>query len=336
MTKVAVVGAGIIGMTNAIVLLQNGYDVTVFTKDDPLATNSDAAVATWFAPNDDKPLLQQYCLESFVIFDELIKNKTPGVDKIAEILYFKNESDFKNSVWTKKSVRKLTELSEDTDAQKIDGFPFSVLVKIPLINPTFYRPHMLEHFKYLGGKLNQHTTITALSDLTPSHPIIINSPGWEAKHLTKDALVYPIRGQTESFTMIPGIKKDYSLNVEGLNAYVVFRPSDKGDGDCVVGTTFQIGDAGREIRTIDTHSIIKNVSTFFPIIKNVITTAKVGIRCGRDEVRIEEERNDKAMIVHCYGHGGSGYSASWGSANKVLEYCNRFVSEQKERPRPNL
>jgi hypothetical protein len=110
---------------------------------------------------------------------------------------------------------------------------------------------MLEHFKCLGGKLNQNTTITALSDLTPSHPIIINSPGWEAKHLTKDALVYPIRGQTESFTMIPGIKKDYSLNVEGLNAYVVFRPSEKGDGDCVVGTTFQVGDADRKIRASD-------------------------------------------------------------------------------------
>jgi hypothetical protein len=42
-----------------------------------LTTNSDAAVATWFAPNDDKPLLQQCFLQSLPKFAELIKNQTP-------------------------------------------------------------------------------------------------------------------------------------------------------------------------------------------------------------------------------------------------------------------
>jgi hypothetical protein len=269
-------------------------------------------------------------------FEELIKNETPGVNKISEILYFKNENDFKNSVWAKKSVRKLVELSEDTDAQKINGYPFSVLVKIPLINPTFYRPHMLKHFEDLGGELIKNTTIASLTELTDSYPIVINSPGWEAKHLSPDNSVYPIRGQTETFAMIPGIKKDYSLNVEGLNAYVVFRPAVKGDGDCVVGTTFQVGDADREIRTGDKHTIINNVSTFFPAVKKFTTISKVGIRCGRDEVRIEEERNGQSMIVHCYGHGGSGYSASWGSANKVLEYCNDFADALTPRVGPKI
>jgi len=78
------------------------------------------------------------------------------------------------------------------------------------------------------------------------------------------------------------------------------------------------------------------VATFFPAVKNVMTTPKVGIRCGRSEVRFEVERNDQSMIVHCYGHGGSGYSASWGSANKVLEYCNNFVSELKAIPRSRI
>ncbi|WP_342220521.1 FAD-dependent oxidoreductase [Rickettsiella endosymbiont of Miltochrista miniata] len=333
--KVAVVGAGIIGMTNAIVLLENGFDVTVFTKDDPLATNSDAAVATWFAPNNDKALLQKYCLKSLEKFDELIKYKTPGVDKISELLYFKTESDFKNSVWAKESVRKLVELSEDTAAQlKIDGFPFSVLVKIPLINPIFYRPHMLEHFKGLGGKLIEQEIIS-LNDLVKSYPIVINSPGWEAKQLTLDDSVYPVRGQTE-ICVIRDIKNDYSLNVEALNAYVVFRPATKGDGDCVLGTTYQINDTDRKIRASDKQDIISKISTFFPIIKDVNTHSKVGIRCGRNEVRVEEQRVGESMIVHCYGHGGSGYSASWGSAHKVLEHCNEFVNAKTQQARPKI
>lgn len=337
--KVAVVGAGIIGMTNAIVLLKNGFDVTVYTKDDPLATNSDAAVATWFAPNDDKPLLQQYCLESLATFDELIKNKTPGIGKISEIIYFTTENDFKNSVWAKASVRKLVKLNEDTETQLKDGSSFGVIVTIPLINPTFYRPYMFAYFKGLGGKLHQNITITSLNDLTQSYPIVINSSGWEAKYLTADDSVYPVRGQTETFAVTPGLKKDYSINVEAMNAYVVFRSSDKDDGDCVVGTTYQVGDADREIRADDRHTIIKKVTTFFPLvrdIKNEKIVSKVGIRCGRDEVRVEEERHDQSVIVHCYGHSGSGYSASWGSANKVLDLCNRFINEKSQQFRPNI
>ncbi|WP_339051039.1 FAD-dependent oxidoreductase [Rickettsiella endosymbiont of Xylota segnis] len=114
-----------------------------------------------------------------------------------------------------------------------------------------------------------------------------------------------------------------------MTAYVVFHPTDKGDGDCVNGSTFQIGDSDREIRPSDTQSIINKVVSFFPAVKNVTTTPKVGIRCGRSEMGIEAERKDQSMIVHCYGHGGSRYSASWGSANKVLEHCNNFVSESK-------
>ncbi|WP_342227984.1 FAD-dependent oxidoreductase [Rickettsiella endosymbiont of Rhagonycha lignosa] len=341
--KVAIVGAGIIGMTNAIVILENNknrqdkFEVTVFSKEEPLATNSDAAVATWFAPNDDNPLLQQCCLESLPKFAELIKNQTPGVNIILEVLYFTSETDFKNSVWAKESVRKAVELHENTDAElKVDGFPFSVLIKIPLINPNFYRPYMLEKFKELGGKL-EVKKIDALSVLTETYAIVVNSSGWEAKYLTDDNLVYPIRGQTETFALTPDLKNDRtSMNVEGLTAYVVFRPIHKEDGDCVIGTTFQVGDSDREIRPSDTQSIINNVATFFPAVKNVTTTPKVGIRCGRPEVRIESERHDQSMILHCYGHGGSGYSASWGSANEVLKHCNNFVSEPKAIPKPRI
>jgi glycine/D-amino acid oxidase-like deaminating enzyme len=37
-SKIAIVGAGIIGITNAICLLEKGFSVTIFTKDEPLKT----------------------------------------------------------------------------------------------------------------------------------------------------------------------------------------------------------------------------------------------------------------------------------------------------------
>jgi D-amino-acid oxidase len=334
--KVAIIGAGIIGMTNAMLLLENGFDVTIFTKDDPLETNSDAAVATWFAPNDSKPLLQKYCLESLSKFDELIKTKIPGVQRIPQILYFKSEEDFKKSVWAKESVKKLVHLTDVSGEHlKIPDFPFSVLIQIPLVNPTIYRPYMLEKFYSLGGKLKKEA-VASLTDLINDYHIVINSSGWEAKYLTQDPLVFPVRGQTEIILNTSSMKNDCSLNIEDLNAYIVFCSAKKG-GDCVIGTTYQINDSDKGIRASDKQSIIKKVSIFFPAVKSVETVSKAGIRCGRPDVRIEKEINEqKSVIIHCYGHGGSGFSASWGSAYKVLEHAKEFACDESQGCRPEL
>ncbi|BBB15369.1 hypothetical protein RVIR1_08870 [Candidatus Rickettsiella viridis] len=63
------------------------------------------------------------------------------------ILYFKGEEDFINSVWATEPLKTLVNLSDPpTNQAKIPGFPFSMLVYNPLIDPTIYRPYMLKKF----------------------------------------------------------------------------------------------------------------------------------------------------------------------------------------------
>ncbi len=334
MNNVAIVGAGIIGMTNAIRLLEQGFSVTVFTKDKPLETNSDAAVANWFTADDSKPLLQRYCLESITKFSELM-NADPrfGIERIPLILYFKSKEDFEKSVWAREPLKKSVNLTDaPSERPEVPGYPFAVLIHNFLINPVIYRPYMQERFKGLGGKIERQT-VNSLSKLTDDYDIVINSPGWEAKFLTNDTDVHPIRGQTETME-IPKDSGNYSLNVEGMDAYVIFRSLTK---DCVIGTTYQVGDSERKVRETDKRYIIGKVSKFFPYVSRVKTTSKAGVRCGRSDVRIEKEKvnnsnGEEKLIIHCYGHGGSGYSASWGSANAVLNHCVEFTSNMK----PNL
>lgn len=51
---------------------------------------------------------------------------------------------------------------------------------------------------------------------------------------------------------------------------------------------------------------------------------KVGLRPGRDVLRLEREwiispkDSKKVLVVHNYGHGGRGFTLSWGSAIKVV------------------
>ncbi|MES2141437.1 MAG: FAD-dependent oxidoreductase [Pseudomonadota bacterium] len=334
MNNVAIVGAGIIGMTNAVRLLEKGFSVTVFTKDEPLNTNSDAAVANWFTSDDSKPLLQRYCLESITKFSELMDREGPrsGVQRIPLILYFKSKEDFEKSVWARESLRKSVNLTDaPPDRAEVPGFPFAVLIHNFLIHPAIYRPYMLKKFTDLGGKL-KNQKINSLSELIDDYAIVINSAGWEAEFLTKDSDVYPIRGQTETME-IPKNSGNYSLNVEGIDAYVVFRPLTK---DCVIGTTYQIGDSGSEVRESDKRAIIEKISKFFPYVSGVKTTSKAGVRCGRSDVRVEMEKvkntnGVEKLIIHCYGHGGSGYSASLGTADEVVKYCLSFIHNMKPR-----
>lgn len=342
MSTVAIVGAGIIGMTNAICLLEKGFTVTIFTKDDPLQTNSDAAVATWYAPDDSRPLLQELCLDSLAKFSELSKYPESGIQVIPVINYFKNEEDFKQSVWAQESLKKLIKITDVTNNLPMgcienEDFPTTILAQVPLADVNIYRPFLLGKFIQLGGKI-EVKTLNSLDELTGSYDIVINSAGWESKYLTNDKNVFPVRGQTEIAKFNGDIGGKYSINIKDLDAYVVFRPQSK---ECVIGTTYQIHDTTKKARIEDKAEIIKKVSPFFPEVTSLETKSKVGIRCGRSDVRLENENIEntngkKTLLIHCYGHGGSGFSASWGSAERVLKHCVSYTPNFSQTHRYNL
>ena len=67
------------------------------------------------------------------------------------------------------------------------------------------------------------------------------------------------------------------------------------------------------------------------------STSLVGYRFGRDPLRIEagESGNDK-LLVHNYGHGGAGYTLSWGSAYEVLNIIRTQTGETPAAHQRNL
>ena len=78
------------------------------------------------------------------------------------------------------------------------------------------------------------------------------------------------------------------------------------------------------------------MTLFFPFFKKSPAISKVGIRAGRGQVRIEGKIKNHTLLIHCYVHGGSGYSASWGIVHKVLEYCKNFLVAEQKNPSPKI
>ncbi len=57
---------------------------------------------------------------------------------------------------------------------------------------------------------------------------------------------------------------------------------------------------------------------------------RVGLRPGRTEVRLEiEELPGGRALIHDYGHGGRGFTLSWGCAEEVLKLAEDFVSRNE-------
>ena len=55
------------------------------------------------------------------------------------------------------------------------------------------------------------------------------------------------------------------------------------------------------------------------------------LRPARDTVRLEVDRefNGPSLLIHNYGHGGRGYSISWGCATEVTNIVQKHLLSNK-------
>ena len=76
----------------------------------------------------------------------------------------------------------------------------------------------------------------------------------------------------------------------------------------------------------ETIEIVNKCAALDPSYANApVENAKVGLRPGRPEVRLEAEEIEPGQIlIHNYGHGGSGFTGSWGCADEVMNLAIKY------------
>jgi D-amino-acid oxidase len=90
--------------------------------------------------------------------------------------------------------------------------------------------------------------------------------------------------------------------------------------DCVFGGTNDISNELAADPTT-TDRILGECSRVLNIEKPHVLAARVGLRPFRKSgVRVERAHlDDGRTVVHNYGHGGSGFTLSWGCAERVIQ-----------------
>jgi D-amino-acid oxidase len=144
--------------------------------------------------------------------------------------------------------------------------------------------------------------------------VVVNCAGWVAGRLAGDPSVVPVRGQVAYVRTRAPLR--FLIDEEGPNAlaYVLPRPD-----VTVLGGTAEEGDLEREPRSATTASILRRCALLEPALADAsLVGAAVGFRPDRPSVRLEASvLPDGRLVIHNYGHGGSGFTLSWGCADEV-------------------
>jgi D-amino-acid oxidase len=176
--------------------------------------------------------------------------------------------------------------------------------------------YLLQTCEALGANKRQET-VQSMDSLVGSYDLAINCTGVWARHLVDDDAVYPIRGQvvvTDRLDSLPDTILTWDAGE--LPAYIVPRSE-----DCILGGTAQEGNWDLEPSTETAKGIRARCQTLHPLVSSMKSVAdKVGLRPGRKVVRLERDNSLlKLPVIHNYGHGGSGFTLSWGCAEEVLQ-----------------
>lgn len=305
---VIVVGCGIAGLTSAIRLLGH-FSVKIIAKDLPPDTTSDIAAAFWYPyrayPQELVLRWSKISLDAFYLESET-KDSCVVVKKLIEVF----DGPLVEPWWKELVSNFRPAAPEELPAGKLSGF----VADVPLIESGAYLRYLLELFHSRGGTIEQlDESLEDFSSICRDGRVIVNCTGLGAFLLCGDTSLYPIRGQ---LLRIEAPRQEVILLDESGLSYIVPRSA-----DCILGGTAQDNDWNLEIDRATAVGILERCKRLSPAIAGAkILADRVGLRPGRNRVRLElESVTPNCAVVHNYGHGGAGFSLSWGCAQDVLD-----------------
>ena len=294
--RVTVVGAGVVGLTCAVRLLEEGHRVDVLARDLPLETTSAVAAAIWY-PYRAFPLdrVLAWSARSYDVFAGLAGVDGAGVTMRSGIEVFAARQD---EPWWRSAVPALDHVPPPA------GYGDAWTFEAPVVEMPVYLTWLASRVEELGGTI----TRLNLSALPVGPDVVVNCAGIGARLLAADSSVGPVRGQVVHLSQV-GLEQWFVDSSADLT-YVVPRAH-----DIVVGGTDQEGEWSRTPSPDDAEAILARARRLVPeLAAATVLRHRVGLRPARPQVRVERVGD----VVHCYGHGGAGVTLSWGTADEVV------------------
>lgn len=292
--RIVVVGAGVLGLTCAVRLLEAGHRVDLLARDLPRETTSAVAAALWYPyralPQDR---VTAWAATTFLELERLSHLPGTGVAMVpgTEVLRRTQAAP-----WWASAVPGLGR------GEAPEGYADAWSFTAPVVEMPIFLDWLAARVAELGGTITRHN----LSALPHGPDAVVDCAGLGSRHLAADPSVVPVRGQVLRVAQV-GLDR-WWLDADGPT-YVVPRSR-----DVVVGGTDQEGEWSRTPDPAVAETILARAVRLVPRLAGAqVLSHQVGLRPVRPQVRLERVED----VIHCYGHGGAGVTLSWGCAAEV-------------------
>ncbi|MTD54750.1 FAD-dependent oxidoreductase [Amycolatopsis pithecellobii] len=353
--RVLIVGAGVIGLTTALCARRRGYDVIVLADRFAPHVTSNVAGALWEWPpavcgqhRDQVSLARSkdWAARSYDVFRQMADDPATGVHLRTANFYFRTPVEHDPDEY-----RKMTELRErvedfrhderlikengvSTDAGVVDAYCHLA----PMVDTDKYLEWLMDAVLDAGcvvrpgrvsGRLaDQETQLREAYGATA----IVNCSGLGSVELADDDMT-PLRGAVVHAYRDHRVTEAHCLSfdeaVEGQNmVFIVPRGHDR----LVLGGLVEAGEWSTDLTMASYPPIaamLRRCQEFLPVLRDLRLVegnpVRVGLRPYRQRnVRLECEPGTR--IVHNTGHGGSGFTFSWGCAEEAVDLLTGLVA----------
>jgi D-amino-acid oxidase len=305
MHEVTVVGAGVVGLTTAVLLEEAGHRVHVVSAERPERTTSAAAGAVWYPFAVGPPeAVNRWARATRAWLLELCRTvPEAGVD----VLTVRECAADARPPWWAEAIDgiRLVEGPQPSGASLAWEF------EAPRVEPAL-------HLRWLESRLDRPIEMGRVDRLDDvPGDAVVNCTGIGARRLTGDTTLRALLGQTVlvepgdvDLRRMYGDERDLSRMF-----YVIPRRAEVVIGGCAFPFDADVlPPPDPALRAAFLERARAAGFGHGPVLREA-----VGLRPVRPEVRVERV----GRIIHHYGHGGAGYTLARGSAADVVALVGR-------------
>ncbi|OWK59010.1 D-aspartate oxidase isoform X3 [Lonchura striata] len=324
--KVAVVGAGVIGLSTALCITETCPSCSVTVLSDQFSPNTTSDVAAgMLIPHTypDTPIhrQKQWFKETFTYLFAISNSaeaSEAGIHLVSGWQIFKSTPKEELPFWSD-IVLGFRPMSE-TELQKFPQHRFGQAFTTLKCDCPPYLLWLEKRLKATGTQMYTRK-VADLWELHSEYDIVVNCTGIGAQQLVGDKQLFPVRGQVLK-VYAPWVKQ-FIRDGDGLT-YIY-----PGIHKVTLGGTREKGIWSLSPDAYTTRDIFDRCCSLEPSLQAAQDIkVKVGLRPSRQCVRLQTEvlsqGGVKLPVVHNYGHGAGGFSVHRGTAKEaahLVEVC---------------
>jgi D-amino-acid oxidase len=306
---VRVVGAGVIGLSAAVRLREAGVDVHVVAREHGARTTSAAAAALWYpyrvGPADRVRAWGRVTLHELM---RLAEDPDTGVVVRDGAQYLRTAAEPPEWAGDVPAFRVVT---DGLDPPYRSAWTFTA----PVADTTAYLGWLRARLGVLGGAVHR-AALASVEQALDGVDLAVLATGYGARLLPGDTELRGGQGQVVR-VRAPLVRR-WVLDEDNPDGMVYVIPRRH---DVVCGGVDVAGDPPADSAPPDPDpevaaAILRRCREVVPELAGArVLGHAVGVRPLRPAVRLER----RGAVVYCYGHGGAGYTLSWGCADEVRD-----------------